>query len=60
MTAAKYYDTTTGTWKYLLQGPKGDKGDKGFNVSIAGSIVRKPVKRFNGTTTDYVAVKRSV
>jgi hypothetical protein len=29
MSALKYYDTTSGTWKYLAQGVKGDKGDKG-------------------------------
>lgn len=29
MSALKYYDTTTGTWKYLAQGVKGDKGDTG-------------------------------
>lgn len=31
MSALKYYDTTTGTWKYLAQGVKGDKGDAGTN-----------------------------
>jgi hypothetical protein len=29
MSALKYYDTTTGTWKYFAQGVKGDKGDTG-------------------------------
>jgi hypothetical protein len=29
MSAIKYYDTTSGTWKYLSQGPKGDAGPTG-------------------------------
>jgi hypothetical protein len=29
MSAIKYYDSTSGTWKYISQAPKGDKGDAG-------------------------------
>jgi len=33
MSALKYYDTTSGTWKYFAQGVKGDKGDTGATGS---------------------------
>jgi hypothetical protein len=37
MSALKYYDTTTGTWKYLAQGVKGDKGDAGTNGTVGAT-----------------------
>lgn len=46
MAAVKYWDATTSTWKYLLQGPKGDTGPAGPSGSggavdsvVAGSNV---------------------
>lgn len=29
MATLKYFDTVSGTWKYLVVGTKGDKGDPG-------------------------------
>jgi hypothetical protein len=56
MSALKYYDTTTGTWKYLAQGVKGDtgaqgaKGDAGTNgagVAAGGTTGQALVKNSN-------------
>lgn len=52
MSALKYYDTTTGTWKYLAQGVKGDKGDTGA-AGTAGVGVA------SGGTTGQALVKNS-
>lgn len=55
MSALKYYDTTTGTWKYLAQGVKGDKGDTG----TAGTNGTAGVGIASGGTTGQALVKNS-
>lgn len=53
MSALKYYDTTSGTWKYLAQGVKGDKGvqgDAGPGVPTGGTIGQVLVKN---SSTNY-------
>ena len=32
MPTTKYFDPISGTWKYVLQGPKGEKGETGSGV----------------------------
>ena len=50
--AVKYYDTVSGTWKYLLQGPQGPAG--AGNVSGPGSSTDNAVTRFDGTTGQLI------
>lgn len=53
--AVKYYDSTSGTWKYLLQGPQGPQGPAGAgNVSGPGSSTDNAVTRFDGTTGQLI------
>jgi hypothetical protein len=55
MSAIKYYDTTSGTWKYLSQGPKGDKGSDGTNGTNGTNGQGVPT----GGTTGQALVKKS-
>ena len=55
MSALKYYDTTTGTWKYLAQGVKGDKGDKGDTGNNGNDGQGVPT----GGTTGQALIKNS-
>lgn len=54
MGALKYYDTTSGTWKYIMQGPKGDTGPQGpagsGDVAGPASSTDNAIARFDGTT----------
>ena len=52
MSALKYYDTTSGTWKYLAQGVKGDKGDTGTTGATGAGVA-------SGGTTGQALVKNS-
>lgn len=50
MSALKYYDTTSGTWKYLAQGVKGDTGAQGpvgQGVASGGTTGQALVKNSN-------------
>jgi len=58
MSAIKYYDTTSGTWKYLAQGVKGDKGEKG-DIGLTGPTGAVGVGVVAGGTTGQALVKRS-
>lgn len=37
MATAKYYDTVSGTWKYVLRGPKGEPGSGVINLDGGAS-----------------------
>lgn len=58
MGALKYYDTTSGTWKYVMQGPKGDTGPQGpagtGDVVGPASSATNRVALFDGTTGKLV------
>jgi len=49
MSALKYYDTTTGTWKYLAQGVKGDKGDTGVTGTTGATGATGPANTLTAT-----------
>lgn len=55
MTAYKYYDTGTGTWKYLLQGPKGETGAAGLGDVVGpASATDNAIARYDSTTGKLV------
>ena len=48
MSALKYFDSTSGTWKYLAQGVKGDKGDTGAKGDAGTNGAGVPAAGTNG------------